>query len=80
MPTVLRKHGFRFHFYGADMAEPPHIHVTGHGGVGKIWLDPVELVHADGFNTNELRRILEVVKEHKEQLLEAWDEFFKSVS
>lgn len=80
MPTVLRKYGFRFHFYGADMTEPPHIHVTGHGGVDKIWLDPIELAHADGFFTSELRRILEVVKEHKEQLLEAWDEFFKSVS
>jgi hypothetical protein len=80
MPTVLRKYGFRFHFFGADMTEPPHIHVTGHGGGAKIWLNPIELVHAEGFKTGDLRRILEVANEHRDQLLEAWDDFFKSVS
>ena len=43
MPTVLRKYGYRFHFYGSDMHEPPHIHVTGHAGKAKIWLEPVEM-------------------------------------
>ena len=80
MPTVLRKYGYRFHFYGSDMNEPPHIHATGHGGKAKIWLDPVDLAEHQGFKTNELRRILDVTNENRDMFLEAWNEFFKSVS
>jgi hypothetical protein len=43
MPTVLRKYGIRFHFYGSDMNEPPHIHAAGHGGVAKVWLEPIKV-------------------------------------
>ncbi len=43
MPTVLRKYGIRFHFYGSDMHEPPHIHAAGHGGNAKVWLEPIEI-------------------------------------
>ncbi|MBB5276106.1 hypothetical protein HNR26_002158 [Rhizobium rosettiformans] len=80
MPTVLRKYGFRFHFYGFDMGEPRHIHVSGHGGTAKIWLEPIELVEAKGFNTADLRRIMDVVEDHHGQFVEAWNEFAKSVS
>lgn len=62
------------------MGEPCHIHVTGHGGTAKIWLEPIELVEAKGFNVTDMRRIMEVVKEHHRQFVEAWDEFAKSVS
>ena len=71
MPTVLRKYGIRFHFYGSDMHEPPHIHATGHGGLAKVWLSPVEFAEHQGFKANELKRILEVVNEHRELILEA---------
>jgi hypothetical protein len=80
MPTVLRKYGYRFHFYGSDMGEPRHIHVTGHGTKAKVWLEPVEFAEAAGLNAAEKRRIVDVINEHKDELLEAWDEFFRSVS
>ena len=80
MPTVLRKYGYRFHFYGSDMGEPRHIHVTGHGSTAKVWLEPIELFEANGFYTAELKRIMNVIEEHKGQFVEAWDEFSKSVS
>jgi hypothetical protein len=80
MPTVLRKYGFRFHFFGSDMAEPRHIHVSAHDGKAKIWLEPVRVEEAKGFNAGDMRRILGVVEEHRGEFLEAWDEFFKSVS
>ncbi|WP_348532420.1 DUF4160 domain-containing protein [Rhizobium sp. RU36D] len=38
MPTVLRKYGFRFHFYSADRYEPPHIHIDGNGGEARSGL------------------------------------------
>lgn len=62
------------------MGEPAHIHVTGHGGKGKIWLNPIEVAECQGFKANDLKRILEVASENRQLFLEAWDEFFKSIS
>jgi hypothetical protein len=80
MPTVLRKYGFRFHFYGSDMGEPRHIHVSGHGGKAKVWLEPIEMAASVGYNSAELKRIMDVIRDHQSQFVEAWDEFAKSVS
>ena len=79
MPTVLRKYGIRFHFYGSDMGEPPHIHATGHGGSAKVWLGPIEFADHQGFKASDLKRIIEVVSEHRTEILEAWNEFFKDI-
>ncbi|MBE7182974.1 MAG: DUF4160 domain-containing protein [Methylobacterium mesophilicum] len=80
MPTVLRKYGIRFHFYGSDMGEPRHIHASGHGGVAKIWLEPIRVAEHQGFKTADLKRILDVASEHSDQFIEAWNEFFRTVS
>jgi len=80
MPTVLLKYGIRFHFYAADMNEPPHIHASGNNAKAKIWLLPVRLQHQSGFKSNDKKRILETVAEHEEEILEAWNEFAKSLS
>ena len=80
MPTVLRKYGIRFHFYGSDMNGPPHIHASGHGGVAKVWLNRIEVAEYEGFKASDLKRILEVANEHRDQFLEAWNEFFQSLS
>jgi len=80
MPTVLRKYGIRFHFYGSDMQEPPHIHASGHGGKAKVWLETVEFEEQQGFKASDIKRILEVVNEHRNEILEAWDDFFRSIS
>lgn len=71
MPTVLRKYGFRFHFYSGDRFEPPHIHASGQDGKAKIWLEPVKLAGAKGFNANDMKRIFSVVDEHRNEFLEA---------
>lgn len=80
MPTVLRKYGIRFHFYGSDMDEPPHIHATGHGGKAKIWLEPIAIAEQKGFRQNDISRILEVVAEYRAEIMEAWNEFFRFLS
>lgn len=56
--------------------EPPHVHVEKGGATAKCWLDPVEIARIQGFNPNERRRILALVGDHRDQLLESWDEFF----
>ncbi len=77
MPTILRDGPYRFFFYAGDRQEPPHVHVEREGWIAKIWLDPVRLQRSGGFTRNELNRILKVVEQHQEQLMESWHEYFK---
>ena len=76
MPTVLRVGPFRFFFYAGDGGEPPHVHVERDDGEAKFWLDPVRLERSRGFRRKEVNQIREPSEEHREQLLEGWNEFF----
>ena len=76
MPTVLRVDGYRFFFVSLDRSEPPHIHVKREKKVAKFWLDPVVLERAGGFSRVEINKIMRLVQEHSEHLLEKWYEFF----
>lgn len=76
MPTVLRAGPYRFFFVSLDRAEPPHIHVRRADMVAKFWLEPVALQRAGGFSRHELNVLAKLVNEHRERLLESWNEFF----
>ncbi len=76
MPTVLRVGPFRFFFYAGDGGEPAHVHVERDDAEAKFWLDPVRLERSHGFSRKELNKIRALVEEHREELLESWDEFF----
>ena len=76
MPTILRVGPFRFFFYAGDGNEPSHVHVERDDCEAKFWLDPVRLDSSRGFRRKEINRIRELIEEHREQLLEAWNEFF----
>jgi hypothetical protein len=78
MPTVLRKGPYRFFFYSADSAEPPHIHIERELSEAKFWLDPVRLEHNEGFGRREIYRIRKIVEENAGKLLRSWNEFFES--
>jgi hypothetical protein len=43
----------------------------------KLWLEPVRLERSRGFRRKEINRLRELVEEHREQLLESWNEFFR---
>jgi hypothetical protein len=76
MPTVLRLGPYRFFFVSLDRDEPAHIHVRRDKMVAKLWLDPVVLERAGGFNRAELNTITKHVIDHREELMERWNEFF----
>lgn len=78
MPTVLRSGPYRFFFYAGDRNEPPHIHVERGDGEAKFWLDPVRLERSHGFSRKEINRLQALVEQHRQQLLESWDEFFRA--
>ena len=77
MPTVLRRGPYRFFFYSADFAEPPHVHVERNSNEAKFWLDPVRLEDNKGFGRRELNRIRKLVAENCDDLLRSWNEFFE---
>ena len=78
MPTVLRVEGLRFFFFSNEGTEPPHVHVEKADGWGKWWLDPLVMAYSKGFSAAELRRIRELVFEHRREILDRWNEHFGS--
>ncbi len=77
MPTVLRVGPFRFFFYAGDGDEPPHAHVERDDCEAKFWLEPVRFERSYGFRRKEINQVRKLVEEHREQLLEIWNEFFR---
>ena len=65
-----------FFFYSADRNEPPHVHVEHQGNIAKIWIDPVRIADTGGLRRGELLDIERLTREHRDGLLEAWNEFF----
>lgn len=74
MPTVLRIGRYRFHFFSNEGREPPHIHVKAGSDEAKFWLTPVRLAANYGFNGRQLTQIKRIVEEHRDELLEVWNE------
>ena len=73
MPTILRIGPYRFYFYSHEPNEPPHIHVDRDDDTAKFWLGPVRVADNLGFSGRELRRIAQIVAEHEQELMEAWN-------
>jgi hypothetical protein len=78
MPTVLRVRGYRVHFWSNEGAEPPHVHVSAAENTVKVWLATLAVAQPVGYDSRELREIVDLVREHREQLLGAWHEYFES--
>jgi hypothetical protein len=78
MPTILRSGPYRIYFYSHEPNERPHVHVDRDRLTTKFWLDRVAMARNLGFSSRELGRIERVVTEHERQLLEAWNEYFRT--
>ncbi len=76
MPTVLRRDGYRFYFHSHEPNEPAHVHVDKAGASAKFWLFPVAVARNMGFNAPELNGLLRMVRQHRDELAEAWREYF----
>jgi hypothetical protein len=76
MPVALRVKGYRFFFFSLEGNEPPHIHVEQAEKFAKFWLNPVSLAKSRGFRSGQLSEIQKIVEEHRQTLLEKWNEHF----
>ena len=75
VPTKLIE-GYKFRFYAQDRDEAPHMHVLRGDSDAKVWLTPVELEYAYGYNPREINHILGLTRQNREKLLEMWYEYF----
>jgi hypothetical protein len=74
-PTVGHIGPYRFFFYSNELGEPPHIHVRRDRAAAKFWLVPVALARSRRFGAHELAQIEAIVRDHRDQFLEAWNGF-----
>lgn len=77
-PTVFRARGLRFYFFSRE--EPRlHVHVQAQQGEAKFWLEPkIEMAENLGMNARSLSLALQLVKEHEQEIREAWKRHFGS--
>lgn len=77
-PTIFREGPYRFFFFSRE--EPrPHVHVQSSEGEAKFWLAPdVELAQNIKLSDRDLRRIHELILEHKNEIQDAWNRHFGS--
>ncbi len=78
MPTVLRWHGYRFHFFSNEGSEPPHIHIEKDGAEAKFWLEPVSLARNVGFSAREIGVLERKVSDEAASFQTAWNEYFNN--
>jgi len=76
VPTVLRERGFRFFFFSNERDEPPHVHVESGDGYAKFWLSPVGLAESRGYDAAEVRDLLTIVREHRDNMEQRWHDYF----
>ena len=75
LPTVLKEFGYRFFFYSNEGLEPPHIHITGKGGEMKVWIPEMVVEFSYRLSPSEQRKIMTLVRDKVDMLLEKWNEF-----
>lgn len=75
LPTVLKINGFRFFFF-SDEHTPLHIHVEKGDGYMRVELESLKVTNKQKFTKNEEKKALNIIKEHQEELIGAWNEYF----
>jgi len=79
MPTVFSYKGYTLFFFSSEgiPREPMHIHVRGHGGTAKIWLEPEVMVgRSSGIPLKNLRELLRLVRERRGEFIDRWKGYF----
>ena len=75
MPTILRIDGFRFFFFSNEH-EPEHIHIEKGDMYARIEIQSLKVTDSYNASSKDMKKIIELVKNNKDKLLGAWDEYF----
>ena len=75
MKTIFYLFDFKFLFYANDNI---HVHVVKKDIHAKFSLSPVRLVQNNGLDTNEINKIMKVIKNNEETIAEHWNKYFNN--
>lgn len=76
-PTVFKQGPYRYYFFSREETRM-HIHVLSADGEAKIWMEPfIELADHNGLSEQELKIILDIAKDRKEEIHAKWNTHFK---
>ncbi len=81
MPVVATFNGIRILFYSDEglPREPIHVHARRAACEVKVWIEPVIRAEKSyGFNSREVRDIIDLVIRHEDQIRRRWNEHFGS--
>lgn len=77
-PTVFRESGYRFFFFSRE-EDRMHVHVVSGDGEAKFWLTPdIELAKNYHYSRKQLKEIENLIEEHYDELVNAWQQHFGS--
>ena len=75
-PAVYRERGFKFFFFSNE-EERLHVHIVGHDGEAKFWIEPeVSLAKSFNLTVKELNKLEKSVIEHENEIRTAWRQHF----
>lgn len=76
MPTLLRFGPYRIVIYTNDH-NPAHVHILGPDRFAKVNILTLDIISSDSISSQDMKKLLEVIKRNQENLLEAWNEIRK---
>ncbi|MBI3987083.1 MAG: DUF4160 domain-containing protein [Lentisphaerae bacterium] len=77
-PTIFKWKGYRFFFFSREERRP-HVHVFCPDGEAKFWLEPqVDLARNHGLSQAQMKELLKIVEEKKNDILDAWRKHFSA--
>jgi hypothetical protein len=77
-PTIFRDGPFRFFFFSRE-EERLHVHVQSPDGEAKFWIEPeIELARNYQLSDQDLKRVLQLVVDHEQEIRDAWHRRFDS--
>lgn len=75
MPTVFDLFGIRAFIIPGDH-EPIHVHIESEGGFAKIQVYPeVKIIKSEGIKTAKIKKILALVSNFSEEIVEVWNKY-----
>ncbi|AZG35399.1 MULTISPECIES: DUF4160 domain-containing protein [Shewanella] len=75
-PAIYLERGFKFFFFSNEEARM-HVHVVGHEGEAKFWLEPeIGLASSYHLSVKELSKLERSVKDHEDEIRAAWNKHF----
>lgn len=75
-PTVFREGPYRAFFFSLEEARM-HVHIQSSEGEAKFWLEPeISLANSHGLAEHQLNTALELVREHEQEIRDAWNRQF----